>query len=68
MRVSKGGRHIAMERGLRPNGSGWPFRREMGELAVPRVSMRRRPGPSDIPILKECPFALTARQGGSTPG
>ena len=64
----KGGKHVAMERGLRPNGSGWPFRREMGELATLRVSMRQRKGPSDSPILKERQFAHTARLGGSTPG
>ena len=68
MRVSKGGRHIAMERGLRTNGSGWPFRREMGELALLRVNVRRRQTPSDIPILKEPLFAPTASLGGSVAG
>ena len=30
----KGGRHVAIERGLSPTGSGWPFRRELRELAA----------------------------------
>jgi hypothetical protein len=49
----KGGRHVAMERGLRPSGSGWPFRRELRELASLCFSPRRRPTPSTPALVKE---------------
>jgi hypothetical protein len=43
---SVGGRHIAMERGLRPGWCGLPFRRELRELAakwfVGQRSIRKR--------------------------
>ena len=64
----KGGRHVAIERGLRPDGSGWPFRRERGELATLSFSLRQRPAPSEIPILNKKLVAHTARLGGSAPG
>jgi len=41
-----------MERGLRPSGSGWPFRRELRELAS-LFSPRRRPTPSAPALVKE---------------
>lgn len=42
----KGGRHIAIERGLKSTGSGWPFRRELRELAsLCLVGVRRPPSP-----------------------
>jgi hypothetical protein len=37
---AKGGKYVAIERGLRPTGSGWPFRRELLEMAL----MCRRAG------------------------
>ena len=37
-----GGRHIAMERGLRPGWCGLPFRRELRELAAKCFVGRRR--------------------------
>ena len=43
----KGGRHVAIERGLRPTGSGWPFRRELRELASLYLAGVRRP-PSPV--------------------
>jgi hypothetical protein len=49
----KGGRHVAIERGLRPSGSGWPFRRELRELASLCFGARRRPAPSAPPLVKE---------------
>lgn len=42
-----------MERGLRPSGSGWPFRRELRELASLCFSARRRPAPSAPALVKE---------------
>jgi hypothetical protein len=45
-RGNAGGRHVAMERGLRPGWCGWPFRRELRELAakcfVGQRSIRKR--------------------------
>jgi hypothetical protein len=49
----KGGRHVAIERGLRPTGSGWPFRRELRELASMCFEVRRRPAPPEIAVVKE---------------
>ena len=54
----KGGRHVAMERGLRPAGSGWPFRRELRELASMCFDVPQRPTPRTSPLVKEqrpCP-------------
>lgn len=49
-RKSHGGRHVAIERGLRPHGSGLPFRRELRELAAmlrsERVPRERKSNPS----------------------
>lgn len=42
---SKGGRHVAVERGLKPTGSGWPFRRELRELAEMSFAVHRQPSP-----------------------
>jgi len=42
-----------MERGLRPSGSGWPFRRELRELASLCFSPRRRPTQSVPALVKE---------------
>ena len=33
-RKPNAGRHVAIERGLHPNGAGWPFRRELRQLSV----------------------------------
>jgi hypothetical protein len=33
-RKPNAGRHVAIERGLHPNGGGWPFRRELRQLSV----------------------------------
>ena len=35
-RKPNAGRHVAIERGLHPNGAGWPFRRELRQLAARR--------------------------------
>ena len=37
---SSGGKHIAIERGLLPAWSGWPFRREIPDF--PRCGKKRR--------------------------
>ena len=49
----KGGRHVAVERGLRPTGSGWPFRRELRELASMCFEVRLRPAEPEIAVVKE---------------
>ena len=49
----KGGRHVAIERGLSPTGSGWPFRRELRELAFMCFDVPRRPVPSASHLVKE---------------
>jgi hypothetical protein len=49
----KGGRHVAIERGLRLTGSGWPFRREMRELASMCFDVPRRPVPPASHLVKE---------------
>ena len=49
----KGGRHVAIERGLRPTGSGWPFRRELRELASMCFDVPRRPTPAVSALVKE---------------
>ena len=33
-REPNAGRHVAIERGLHPNGAGWPFRRKLRQLSV----------------------------------
>ncbi len=33
-RKPNAGRHVAIERGLHPNGAGWPFRQELRQLSV----------------------------------
>jgi len=33
-RKPNAGRHVAIERGLHPNGAGWPFSRELRQLSV----------------------------------
>ncbi len=44
----KGGKHVAIERGLRPTGSGWPFRRELREL---RAQIFEAPIRTSLPII-----------------
>jgi hypothetical protein len=54
---STGGRHVAMERGLRPGWCGWPFRRELRELAAKCFVGQRRTSPPVIPTasgVKPC--------------
>jgi hypothetical protein len=46
-KLGKGGKHVAIERGLRPTGSGWPFRRELLELAL----MCRSVGQPTLPAI-----------------
>ena len=48
----KGGRHVAVERGLRPTGSGWPFRRELRELAAMCFEVHPQPAPPVIALVK----------------
>ncbi len=50
---SKGGRHVAVERGLKPSGSGWPFRRELRELAAMNFDVPWQPPPPVIVRVKE---------------
>jgi hypothetical protein len=52
-KIGKGGKHVAVERGLRPTGSGWPFRRELRELASMCCGVRLRPSPPVIALVKE---------------
>jgi hypothetical protein len=49
----KGGKHVAIERGLRPTGSGRPFHRELRELASMCFDVRRRSTSSANQIVKE---------------
>jgi hypothetical protein len=49
----KGGKHVAIQRGLRPTGSGWPFRRELRELASMCFGGRRGPTPPTNRPVKE---------------
>ena len=48
----KGGRHVAIECGLKSTGSGWPFRRELRELASQCFGVRRWPSPHETQIMK----------------
>ena len=41
---SAGGKHVAMERGLKPEWCGWPFRRELRELALAETRRAVAPG------------------------
>jgi len=44
-RKPNAGRHVAIERGLHPNGCGWPFQRELRQLSVlVRAAQVDRPG------------------------
>ena len=52
-RSGKGGRHVAVERGITPTGSGWPFQRELRELAAMCFDVRRQPNPPSIGLVKK---------------
>jgi hypothetical protein len=52
-RNGKGGKHVAVERGLRPTASGWPFRRDLRELASMCSGGRRGPAPPTNRPVKE---------------
>jgi hypothetical protein len=50
---SKGGKHVAGERGSRPTDSGWPFQRELREFALICPDLRQRPTAQAIALVKE---------------
>jgi hypothetical protein len=60
---SVGGRHIAMERGLRPGWCGWPFPSNTGDLSRPR----RRVGQPANPDPHGATQGTGAQTGGHPP-
>ncbi len=51
-RKPNAGRHVAVERGLHPNGCGWPFRRELRQLAARLRDVPLDQGRMEKPELK----------------
>jgi len=51
-RKPNAGRHVAIERGLHPNGAGWPFRRELWQLAARLRDLPLDQGRVEKPELK----------------